>query len=153
MVEEVGEYSSNKEIRCSGAMICSKKTKRVILLQKANGKHNGFWGLVGGTNIGVETVWQGLCREIEEEVGFLPEFLKIIPLEKFVSNDHLFHFNTFFCIVEEEFIPSLSKEHKAWGWFNLKSLPKPIHKALDLSLRNKFLENKISTIIELIEIM
>jgi ADP-ribose pyrophosphatase YjhB (NUDIX family) len=151
MIEDIGD-SNSKEIECSGAIICSKATQRILLLQKSNGKHNGKWGLVGGTHNAGETAWQGLSREIEEELSFLPNILKTIPLEKFVSNDTLFNFSTFFCVCENEFVPKLSKEHLAWGWFDLNSLPRPLHKALDLSLRNKIFQTKIQTIIDIIDI-
>jgi len=137
------------KIVCSGTLLFSKSTGRFLLLQKATGKHTGTWGLVGGTNNQDETAWQGLQREIEEEIGFLPNIKKTIPLEKFVSNDSLFHFHTYFCVLEDEFVPDLSKEHLAWGWFDLRSLPKPTHKALDLSLRNRVIQTKIQTIIDI----
>jgi 8-oxo-dGTP pyrophosphatase MutT (NUDIX family) len=138
-------------IDCSGALVCSRKTKRFLLLQKGTGKHAGRWGLVGGTNHSNETAWQGLLREINEEIGFVPEIKKTLPLEKFVSPDSKFNFHTYFCVVEEEFIPLLSAEHLAWGWFNLQNLPKPVHKGLDLSLHNKIIQTKIQTIIDIID--
>ena len=146
------ENSSIRElIDCSGALICSRATTRVLLLQKSNGKHASRWVLVGGTNLSNETAWQGLVREIEEEIGFLPDIKKTLPLEKFVSFDSLFNFHTYFCVVENEFIPTLSDEHSAWGWFDLNQLPKPLHKGLDLSLHNKVIQTKIQTIIDLID--
>jgi 8-oxo-dGTP pyrophosphatase MutT (NUDIX family) len=138
-------------IDCSGALICSKDTHRFLLLQKAEGKHQGLWGLVGGTNHTDETAWQGLQREIEEELGLFPDIKKTLPLEKFVSNDSMFNFHTFFCVVNQEFIPKLSIEHQAWGWFNLENPPKPLHRALDLSLRNKIIQTKIQSIIDIID--
>ena len=139
------------KIICSGALIYTKDTHRVLLIQKSSGKHHGTWGLVGGTNLANENPWQGLRREIEEEIGFFPEIIKTLPLEKFVSNDSVFNFHTYFCIIDNEFIPILSDEHIAWGWFDLHSLPKPIHRGLDLSLRNKIIQTKIQTIIDIID--
>lgn len=150
-IEEVGDYNF-KEVDCSGAFLCSKESKRILLLQKANGKHAGRWGLVGGTHLPNETAWQGLIREIEEEIGLTPDIIKTIPLEKFVSNDNLFKFLTYFCIVEKEFLVNLSQEHAGWGWFDLNSLPKPLHKGLELSLRNKIMQAKIQTIIDIITV-
>lgn len=138
-------------IDCSGALMCSRKTHRFLLLQKRNGRHAGRWGLVGGTNHSDETAWQGLQREIEEELGLLPNIKKTLPLEKFVSNDTMFNFHTYFCVVDEEFIPNLSVEHTAWGWFDLNTLPKPLHKGLDLSLRNRIIQTKIQTVIDIID--
>lgn len=123
------------------------------MIQKSEGKHAGRWGLVGGTNHSNESAWQGLQREIEEELGSMPNIKKTIPLERFVSNDSLFNFHTYFCVVESEFIPVLSNEHIAWGWFNLESLPKPVHKGLELSLRNKIIQNKIQTIHEIADLL
>ena len=131
--------------------MCSRETKRFLLLQKRDGRHAGKWGLVGGTNHNGETAWQGLQREIEEEIGLIPCIKKTLPLEKFVSNDSMFNFHTYFCVVDNEFIPTLSKEHTAWGWFDISRLPKPLHKGLDLSLRNKIIQTKIQTVIDIID--
>jgi 8-oxo-dGTP pyrophosphatase MutT (NUDIX family) len=141
------------EVDCSGALICSRNSHRFLLLQKREGKHAGRWGLVGGTNHSNESAWQGLCREIEEELGAMPDIKKTIPLEKFVSNDSLFKFHTYFCVVDSEFIPKLSNEHVAWGWFDLDCLPKPVHKGLDLSLRNRIIQTKIQTVIDIIDVL
>jgi len=139
------------KIICSGALICSQDTNRFLLVQKAHGKHAGTWGLVGGTNLVGENPWQGLQREMEEEIGSLPYIKKTLPLEKFVSNDSIFNFHTYFCVVETEFIPVLSAEHDAWGWFDLSRLPKPVHRGLDLSLKNKVIQTKIQTVIDIID--
>ena len=147
------ENNSLMEVDCSGALICSRNTHRFLLLQKREGKHAGRWGLVGGTNHSNESAWQGLCREIEEELGAMPDIKKTIPLEKFVSNDSLFKFHTYFCVVDSEFIPKLSNEHVAWGWFDLDCLPKPVHKGLDLSLRNRVIQTKIQTVIDIIDVL
>ena len=145
------ENSTLTEIDCSGALICARSTHRFLLLQKADGKHAGCWGLVGGTNHTGESAWQGLTREIEEELGTMPDIKKTVPLERFVSKDSLFKFHTYFCIVEDEFLPKLSDEHSAWGWFDLDNLPKPVHKGLDLSLRNRIIQTKIQTVIDIID--
>jgi 8-oxo-dGTP pyrophosphatase MutT (NUDIX family) len=139
------------QIICSGALIYSQATRRFLLIQKSSGKHQGTWGLVGGTNLVNENPWQGLTREIEEEIGFLPDIKKTLPLEKFVSNDSVFNFHTYFCLVENEFVPTLSDEHIAWGWFDINVLPKPIHRGLNLSLRNKVIQTKIQTLIDIID--
>lgn len=151
---EVRIITSNSDIiDCSGALICARSTKRFLLLQKAQGKHAGRWGLVGGTNHSNESAWQGLQREIEEELGAMPDIKKTIPLERFVSNDSMFNFHTYFCVVESEFIPVLSDEHIAWGWFDLDNLPKPVHKGLDLSLRNKTIHIKLQTVFDIINLL
>jgi len=65
----------------------------------------------------------------------------------------MFNFHTYFCVVESEFIPVLSDEHIAWGWFDLDNLPKPVHKGLDLSLRNKTIHIKLQTVFDIINLL
>jgi 8-oxo-dGTP pyrophosphatase MutT (NUDIX family) len=142
-----------EKIVCTGALFYSKATKRFLLIQKASGKHKGVWGLVGGTSNQEETAWQGLQREIQEEIGFFPNILKTLPLEKFVSNDNLFNFYTYLCIIEEEFIPILSKEHMAWAWTNLDHAPKPLHQGLKNSLSNKTLRIKLEAVFDIMDLI
>jgi 8-oxo-dGTP pyrophosphatase MutT (NUDIX family) len=141
------------KIVCSGALFYAKSTKRFLLLQKAQGKHQGTWGLVGGTNLIGENPWQGLQREVLEEVGCTPVVVKTIPLETFVSNDTVFNFHTYLCVIEDEFIPILSEEHCGWAWSNIDHAPKPLHQGLRNSFSNKIIRTKIQTIFDIIELI
>ena len=100
-----------RNIICSGALFYSTSTKRFLLLQRTDAKTRGMWGLVGGQARFTESAFEGLKREIEEEVGDTPKFKKVIPLELFTSNDQKFFFNTYLIAVEPEFIPKLNVEH------------------------------------------
>jgi len=150
---EIGTINHKDPIIASGALFYSKKTQRVLLLQKTHGKHQGTWGLVGGTNMSYETPWQGLCREIVEEIGTHPVIIKTIPLETFVSTDSIFSFHTYLCIIEDEFIPVLSDEHCGWAWSNISNAPRPLHQGLKNSFSNKIIRTKLQTIFELIELI
>ena len=81
----------NEMITCSGALFYTLDTNRFLFLHRAQGRRNNLWGLVGGTNEGAETPWEGLKREIEEEIGFIPEIKKTLPLESFISPDSRFY--------------------------------------------------------------
>jgi ADP-ribose pyrophosphatase YjhB (NUDIX family) len=141
------------QIVCSGAVFYAKSTKRILLLQKAAGKHQGTWGLVGGTNIEGETAWQGLQREVVEEIGQFPSIIKTIPLETFVSNDSVFNFHTYLCVIEEEFIPILSKEHQGWAWCTVDGAPKPLHQGLRSSFSNKTIRTKLQTVFDIVDLI
>jgi ADP-ribose pyrophosphatase YjhB (NUDIX family) len=140
-------------IVCSGALFYAKTTGRILFLQKAHGKHQGTWGLVGGTNIQGETPWQGLQREIAEEIDSHPTILKTLPLETFVSNDQVFNFHTYLCVVEDEFVPKLSSEHDGWAWGTIDSAPKPLHQGLRSSFGNKTIRTKLQTIFDIIDLI
>ena len=69
-----------KNIVCSGALFYSTGTTRFLFLQRTDKKTQGMWGLVGGQAKYTESAFEGLKREIEEEIGTLPKFKKVIPL-------------------------------------------------------------------------
>lgn len=149
----MADRAVKERIVCSGALVYSKKTLRILLLQKARGRHAGTWGLVGGTNIEGENPWQGLQREIQEEIGQIPDIIKVIPLETFVSNDTVFSFHTYLCVVEDEFLPILSDEHCAWAWAKIDSAPRPLHQGLKNSFSSKIVRTKLQTIFDIIELI
>jgi 8-oxo-dGTP pyrophosphatase MutT (NUDIX family) len=140
-----------RKIKGSGALILSQKTRRFLFLQKASGKKEGIWGLVGGKVESGESIWQGLQREMVEEIGQLPTIIKAIPLETFVSNDEHFNFQTYICIIREEFIPVLSDEHKGYAWCEINNFPKPVHQGIKNTLSNKIIRAKIDTVFELLD--
>ena len=145
--------SLTDRIVCSGALFYAKSTRRFLLLQKAHGKHTGTWGLVGGTNLQNENPWQGLQREVQEEIGSMPAVIKTIPLETFVSNDTVFNFHTYLCVVQDEFMPILSDEHCAWAWSTIDYAPKPLHQGLRNSFSNKTIRTKLQTVFEIIDLI
>ena len=141
-----------KDIVCSGALFYALDQKRFLFLHRANNKRNNVWGLVGGTNEGKETPWEGLRREITEEIGEI-EIKKTIPLETFVSNDTKFHFHTYLCLVKNEFIPKLNSEHDGYAWVSFGLWPKPLHYGLQNTLRRKSNITKLKTVFEVIDLV
>ena len=83
----------------------------------------------------------------------MPKILKTIPLETFVSNDKVFNFHTYLCVIENEFIPILSDEHIAWGWSTIDYPPKPLHQGLRNSFNSKTIRNKLQTVFDLVDII
>ena len=139
-----------KNIICSGALFYATSTKRFLLLQRTDFKTRGMWGLVGGQARYTESAFDGLKREIEEEVGTTPVFKKVIPLELFTSNDQKFYFNTYLIAVENEFVAKLNKEHSGYCWCNFECWPKNLHAGLRNTLNNKAIKGKLQTILDLI---
>jgi 8-oxo-dGTP pyrophosphatase MutT (NUDIX family) len=137
-------------IVCSGALFYSINTKRFLFLQRNEDKTKGQWGLVGGRTKSYELIFEGLKREIQEEVGTTPIFKKVIPLELFTSNDQKFYFNTYVIAIQEEFLPHLNKEHNSYAWCAFECWPKNLHAGLRNTLNNKAIKGKLQTILDLI---
>ena len=140
------------DIVCSGALFYALDTRRFLFLHRTQGKRKNLWGLVGGTNEGVETPWEGLVREIEEEIGSV-NIRKTIPLETFVSNDSKFLFHTYLTVVNKEFIPQLNNEHDGYAWVSFSKWPKPLHHGLRNTLQKKTNLNKLETVFQLIDLL
>lgn len=140
-------------IICSGTLFYSLTTKRYLLLRRAEGRTKGSWGLVGGTNEDSETPWEALQREIQEEIGKLPDIKKTIPLETFISTDQKFHFHTYLCTVNEEFIPILNNEHDGYAWVTSRGWPKPLHQGLRNTLSSKINQNKLETLTKVLDLI
>lgn len=136
-------------IICSGALFYSASTKRFLFLQRTSAKTKSQWGIVGGTHRDTESIIEGLKREVVEEIGCLPEYKKIIPLELFTSNDEKFQFNTYVICVDNEFIPTLNTEHSSYAWCAYNCWPMPLHSGLKNTLNNKSIQEKIQTILNL----
>ena len=139
-------------IICSGALFYTLDTKRFLFLHRTQGKQSNLWGLVGGTAEDRETPWESLKREIAEEIGDTP-IKKTIPLETFISNDSKFHFHTYLCVVENEFIPVLNREHDGYAWVSFGKWPKPLHHGLRNTLTNKINQTKLETVFKLIDLL
>tara|TARA_A100000172_G_scaffold42314_1_gene25870 strand:- start:1069 stop:1491 length:423 start_codon:yes stop_codon:yes gene_type:complete len=137
------------EITASGCLFYAKSSKRFLFLNRQQ-KQKGTWGMVGGSTHETETPWQGLQREIVEELGFQPTISKTIPLELFVSKDTRFKFHTFVCVVDTEFVPKLNVEHSGYAWVSVNAWPLPLHEGVRKTLQNKQIETKLQTILDLI---
>jgi len=140
-------------IVCSGALFYTLDTNRFLFLHRTQGKRGNMWGLVGGTNEGAETPWEGLQREIQEEIGLLPKIKKTLPLESFISTDKMFYFHTYLCIIENEFIPILNDEHDGYAWCSFTKWPKPLHHGLRNTLQSKVNLKKLETVFEVINLL
>jgi 8-oxo-dGTP pyrophosphatase MutT (NUDIX family) len=143
--------SSLNQIICSGGFFLAKSTSRFLLLHRSQGRTAGTWGLVGGKKEPTDlTVFDALKREIEEEIGSVPEIRKTVPLELFTSNDQHFEYNTYVLIVDNEFIPKLNEEHSGYSWVRYDHWPKPLHQGVKNSLNNRVVKAKLELLLELI---
>lgn len=135
---------------CSGALIYALDTRRILFLHRASSKHSGVWGLVGGKNEGSETPWQGLEREVQEEIGEV-NIIKALPLETFISQNNYFFFYTYFCLIKNEFIPTINHEHDGYAWASFMQWPMPLHPGLETTLSKKINTEKIKTVIDVVD--
>lgn len=133
--------------KAAGCLIISSKTNKCLFsLRASNKSHRLTWGLWGGMMEEKEQPKDTIHREMEEEIGFLPNIDRIYPFDVYESNDKKFIYYSFVCVVDEEFIPKINAESDGFAWCNLGIFPKPMHQGTKVS----FCHNKGIKKLELI---
>jgi 8-oxo-dGTP pyrophosphatase MutT (NUDIX family) len=132
-------------VNAVGIWFYSVSTHRYLYLLRNDPRHPGTWGLPGGKIEDSETLIQAIVRECTEEMGSMPEYIRLAPVEKFTSADSGFVYHTFFCSVASEFCPVLNDEHHGWAWITSGSLPKPLHPGLWSTINLDEVRSKIET--------
>ena len=74
-------------------------------------------------------------------------------METFISNDNKFLFHTYLCVVQDEFIPKLNREHNGYAWTNFGNWPKPLHLGLRNTLNSKVNLTKLETVFKLLDLL
>ena len=135
-------------VSASGTLFYSIKTNRVLMqLRSRTCSYPLTWSLWGGKQERGERPVETLLREVSEEMGATPEILKIYPLHKYSSKDGEFEYNSFCCVVEEEFTPKLNSESAGYAWIEPGLWPKPLHNGAKGFLLSKTFKNKLNALI------
>jgi 8-oxo-dGTP pyrophosphatase MutT (NUDIX family) len=129
-----------------GTFIYCTTSQRYLFLLRNSSKYSGTWGLAGGKIDANEQILESLYRELREELGY--DFVndKVIPIEKFTSDNGNFSYHTFLIPVEEEFVPNLNYEHRGYCWVALEDHPKPLHPGVWRTVNFKSVVDKIKTL-------
>jgi 8-oxo-dGTP pyrophosphatase MutT (NUDIX family) len=129
-----------------GAFIYCTATKRYLFLLRNTKKYAGTWGLAGGGIESGEHLLESLHRELSEELGYDFSFNKVIPIEKFTSDNQKFTYHTFLIPVDEEFVPYINYEHRGYAWVMLEDHPKPLHPGVWRTINFASVVSKIKTL-------
>jgi 8-oxo-dGTP pyrophosphatase MutT (NUDIX family) len=129
-----------------GTFIYSTSTRRYLFLLRDTSKYSGTWGLAGGKIDAGEQLLESLHRELSEELGYNFNNTKVIPIEKFTSENNKFSYNTFLIPVDGEFVPDLNHEHRGYCWVALEDYPKPLHPGVWRTINFNAVIDKIKTL-------
>ena len=92
-------------VKAVGVWFYCGRTQRYLYLLRNDVKYPDTWGLTGGKVESGESLLEAVERECEEELGSVPDYERLIPIEKFTSPDGVFEYHTFWCRVDYEFVP------------------------------------------------
>ena len=133
-------------MKAVGVWFRSSATGRYLYLLRNDTRHPGSWGLPGGKVESNETLLGAMERECIEELGSMPEYQRLVPLEKFTSSDGQFEYNTWVCVVADEFVPVLNQEHMGYAWIDRGQWPRPMHPGLWSTVNIEAVQSKIDTV-------
>jgi 8-oxo-dGTP pyrophosphatase MutT (NUDIX family) len=122
------------------------RTRGYLYLLRNDSKYPDTWGLAGGKVEPNETLITAVERECSEELGSMPEYQQLIPIEMFTSADGGFAYHTFWCRVDHEFIPELNHEHVGYAWVQSGRLPRPLHPGLWNTVNLDAIQKKIASL-------
>ena len=131
------------EKQAAGVFFYSSSTNRFLYLLRTD-KQNPTWSIPGGGIEKGETLSEGIERECVEEMGFNDPNMKLIPIQKFTNGNFTYH--TFFCQVENEFIPILNQEHCGYAWVQNGFYPKPLHPGLFSTVNIDIVTEKLNSL-------
>ena len=141
-----GRTFDSSNIEGVGTFIYSTSTHRYLFLLRNTSKYSGTWGLAGGKINPDEYLLESLNRELQEELGYDFTNTKVIPIEKFTSDNGHFSYHTFLIPLDEEFVPVLNHEHRGYCWVSLEDHPKPLHPGVWRTINFKSVMEKIKTL-------
>jgi 8-oxo-dGTP pyrophosphatase MutT (NUDIX family) len=141
-----GRTLDSGNIEGVGTFIYSTSTHRYLFLLRNSSKYSGTWGLAGGKIDANEQILGSLTRELKEELGYEFHDVKVIPIEKFTSDNGHFSYHTFLIPVEDEFVPVLNYEHRGYSWVALEDHPKPLHPGVWRTINFTAVVEKIKTL-------
>lgn len=133
-------------INAVGVLFLAQSTNRRLFLMRADKRYYSTWGLVGGKVDSGETLLKAILRECREEIGSMPDYLKLIPVEQFTSPDDRFCYHTFICVVKHEFLPTLNHEHIGYTWCDAGVWPRPLHPGLWATINADTVKDKLNQI-------
>ncbi len=129
-----------------GVWFYSLDTDRYLYLLRNDKKYSNTWGLPGGKVESGETLLAAIERECSEELGSMPDTVKLVPLTQFTSPDEQFVYHTFFCCVATEFQPVLNNEHLGYAWIDAGTWPRPMHPGLWNTVNFDSVQEKIESV-------
>ena len=133
-----------------GSVVLSINSNWVLLqFWNSDKRHKHTWGFWGGiVEIG-ESPYEALIREVEEELGIVPDISNLNRIDVYQSKDRNFMYYSFVAVIEDEFLPTLNGESCGYAWVNIGNWPKPLHEGARATLLFNKGRDKLQTILDI----
>lgn len=134
--------------QAAGVIFLALDTGRCLLqLRNSDKRFKHHWGFWGGMIEPGETVYEAIQRELQEEIGMVPDINKLNPIDVYQSKNGEFMYYSFAAVVEAEFTPTLNSESAGYAWVDIGVWPKPLHEGTRITLNRNRGTEKLHTIL------
>lgn len=133
-----GGGDSTPSTTAAGVLFLARDTGRCLLqLRNSDKRFKHTWGFWGGIIENGETPFECIQRELQEEIGFVPDLQKLNPIDIYQSRNKQFYYYSFAYVTDSEFQPTINSESAGYAWVNIGVWPKPLHQgAYNTLMRN-----------------
>jgi mutator protein MutT len=133
-----------------GVVFLALDTGRVMLqLRNSDKRFRHHWGFWGGMIEAGETPYEALVRELDEEIGMVPDISKLNPIDVYQSANGEFMYYSFVAVVGKEFSPMLNQESAGYAWVDIGVWPQPLHEGARVTLTRNRGSEKLHTILNI----
>ena len=92
----VGSGDSTPSTTAAGVLFLARDTGRCLLqLRNSDKRFKHTWGFWGGIIENGETPFECIQRELQEEIGFVPDLQKLNPIDIYQSRNKQFYYYSF----------------------------------------------------------
>ena len=147
---EATGVSTLNSTTAAGVLFLARDTGRCLLqLRNSDKRFKHTWGFWGGMMEKGETPFESIQRELQEEIGFVPDLQKLNPIDIYQSRNKQFYYYSFVYVTDTEFHPELNAESAGYAWVDIGVWPKPLHQgAYNTLMRNGGVE-KLEKILDI----
>ena len=136
-LKDLIEFNIEKPKKIGGVVV--KSEGQVLLVRRSEnaGKYPNFWAVPMGHVEEGEKFIQGAHREFQEETMLDIDINSLVYLDTIKDSKYNRIVKLYMIELQNKPEPKLDEEHSDWGYYDVKSLPRPIEDNLRVALELK----------------
>jgi len=133
----IKELNIEKPKKIGGVVVKSENQVLLVRRSETAGKYPNFWAVPMGHVESGEKFIQGAHREFQEETKLDIDINSLVYLDTIKDSKYNRIVKLYMIELQNKPEPKLDEEHSDWGYYDVKSLPRPIEDNLRVALELK----------------
>ncbi len=136
-LKDLIELNIEKPKKIGGVVVKSEGQVLLVRCSENAGKYPNFWAVPMGHVEEGEKFIQGAHREFQEETMLDIDINSLVYLDTIKDSKYNRIVKLYMIELQNKPEPKLDEEHSDWGYYDVKSLPRPIEDNLRVALELK----------------